>query len=180
MLINQAKQPGRCRSSVLADIQNIVQIQRCCRPSSSPTTSRPIDQQFTRASGRRSPARPTSRFSSAQRALAAIALSLRAFAWTVRAGVGRPCRRPRPRPRQLVTSSQAAVGVLQATQAGNQLLAVQARQLADLTAMLVAAQGRADALEQPVQAAAEGSGTGAFPAFPQHRPATSPSPSMFH
>lgn len=54
----------------------------------------------------------------------------------------------------LVDSSQSAVGVLQATQAGNQLLGVQARQLADLTAML-AAQGRADALEKSRKAAAQ-------------------------
>ncbi|RUY23062.1 P-type conjugative transfer protein TrbJ, partial [Mesorhizobium sp. M7A.F.Ca.US.001.04.2.1] len=54
----------------------------------------------------------------------------------------------------LVGASQSAVGVLQATQAGNQLLAVQARQVADLTAML-AAQGRAAALEQARTAAAQ-------------------------
>ena len=46
----------------------------------------------------------------------------------------------------LVTSSQGATGALQATQAGNQILALQAQQLADLTAT-VAAQGRAQSLE---------------------------------
>lgn len=45
----------------------------------------------------------------------------------------------------LVGSSQSAAGALQATQAGNQLLALQAQQLADLTGA-VAAQGRAQAL----------------------------------
>ncbi len=54
----------------------------------------------------------------------------------------------------LVSASQSAVGVLQVSQAGNQLLAVQARQLADLTA-LVAAQGRAQSLEQARQTAGE-------------------------
>lgn len=54
----------------------------------------------------------------------------------------------------LVGASQSAVGQLQATQAGNQLLGVQSRQLSDLTA-LVAAQGRAAALEMARQAAAE-------------------------
>ena len=53
---------------------------------------------------------------------------------------------------RLVDASQSAVGVLQATQAGNQLLAVQAQQMSDLTALL-AAQGRADALEQARYAA---------------------------
>jgi P-type conjugative transfer protein TrbJ len=43
----------------------------------------------------------------------------------------------------LVTSSQGATGALQASQAGNQLLALQAQQLADLTAV-VAAHGRAE------------------------------------
>jgi type IV secretion system protein TrbJ len=45
----------------------------------------------------------------------------------------------------LVSSSQSAVGALQAVQAGNQLVALQTRQLADLTAV-VAAQSRAQSL----------------------------------
>jgi type IV secretion system protein TrbJ len=54
----------------------------------------------------------------------------------------------------LVTSSQGATGALQATQAGNQLLALQAQQLADLTAV-VAAHGRAQNLESAQHAAAQ-------------------------
>ncbi|CAN7651261.1 P-type conjugative transfer protein TrbJ [Agrobacterium genomosp. 3] len=53
----------------------------------------------------------------------------------------------------LVGQSQGATGALQATQAGNQLLALQAQQLSDLTALL-AANGRADALTTAEQAAA--------------------------
>lgn len=53
----------------------------------------------------------------------------------------------------LARASEAAGGALQASQAGNQLLAVQARQLADLTALL-AAQSQAAALEQARAAAA--------------------------
>ncbi|MBD0417535.1 P-type conjugative transfer protein TrbJ [Oryzicola mucosus] len=53
----------------------------------------------------------------------------------------------------LVGQSQGATGALQATQAGNQLLALQAQQLTDLTALL-AANGRADALSAAEQAAA--------------------------
>jgi type IV secretion system protein TrbJ len=45
----------------------------------------------------------------------------------------------------LVSSSQSAVGALQAVQAGNQLLALQTKQLADLTAV-IAAQSRAQSL----------------------------------
>jgi len=53
----------------------------------------------------------------------------------------------------LVNASQSATGALQAAQAGNQILALQSQQIADLTA-LVAAQGRAQALEQARGAAA--------------------------
>jgi P-type conjugative transfer protein TrbJ len=52
----------------------------------------------------------------------------------------------------LIGQSQGATGALQAAQAGNQLLALQAKQLADLTAV-VAAQGRAQSLESARQAA---------------------------
>jgi P-type conjugative transfer protein TrbJ len=54
----------------------------------------------------------------------------------------------------LLGASQSATGALQATQAGNQLLALQSQQLADLTAT-VAAQGRAQALEDAQREAAE-------------------------
>ncbi|MET4177375.1 P-type conjugative transfer protein TrbJ [Bradyrhizobium sp. LA6.1] len=57
----------------------------------------------------------------------------------------------------LVTSSQGASGALQATQAGNQILALQAQQLGDLTAT-VAAQGRAQSLEAAQRAAAQDQG----------------------
>ncbi|WP_116969002.1 P-type conjugative transfer protein TrbJ [Blastomonas sp. UPD001] len=55
---------------------------------------------------------------------------------------------------RLISSSQSATGALQAAQAGNQLLALQSQQLADLTA-LVAAQGRAQALESARTSAIE-------------------------
>ncbi|MBZ9775157.1 P-type conjugative transfer protein TrbJ [Mesorhizobium sp. CO1-1-8] len=57
----------------------------------------------------------------------------------------------------LVGASQSATGALQATQAGNQLLALQAQQLADLTAV-VAANGRAQALTDAERAAAADQG----------------------
>lgn len=57
----------------------------------------------------------------------------------------------------LVTASQGAAGALQASQAGNQLLALQAQQIADLTAA-VAAQGRAQNLEAAQRAAAQDQG----------------------
>jgi P-type conjugative transfer protein TrbJ len=57
----------------------------------------------------------------------------------------------------LVTSSQSATGALQAAQAGNQLAALQAQQLADLTAA-VAAQGRAQNLEAAQRISAQDQG----------------------
>lgn len=57
----------------------------------------------------------------------------------------------------LVNASQAATGALQASQAGNQLLGLQAQQLADLTAA-VAAQGRAQSLDLAQRTAAQDQG----------------------
>ncbi|WP_375785115.1 P-type conjugative transfer protein TrbJ [Bradyrhizobium sp. Pha-3] len=57
----------------------------------------------------------------------------------------------------LVTASQGASGALQASQAGNQLLALQAQQLSDLTASVVA-QGRAQTLDAAQRAAAQDQG----------------------
>jgi P-type conjugative transfer protein TrbJ len=53
----------------------------------------------------------------------------------------------------LARAGEAAGGALEAAQAGDQLLAVQSKQLADLTALL-AAQGQAEALERARAAAA--------------------------
>ena len=64
----------------------------------------------------------------------------------------------------LVTSSQSASGALQATQAGNQLLALQTQQLGDLTAV-VAAQGRAQSLDAAQRTAAQEQGREQFRRF---------------
>jgi P-type conjugative transfer protein TrbJ len=57
----------------------------------------------------------------------------------------------------LLMASQGATGALQTSQAGNQLLALQAQQLADLTAA-VAAQGRAQSLQSAQLTAAQDQG----------------------
>ena len=54
----------------------------------------------------------------------------------------------------LVGASQNATGALQATQAGNQILALQSQQITDLTALL-AAQGRAESLAAAAETAAQ-------------------------
>ena len=63
----------------------------------------------------------------------------------VQAGVVQSLATTRNETDALVSASQSAVGALQAAQAGNQLTALQIKQLADLTA-LVAAQARANDL----------------------------------
>lgn len=74
-------------------------------------------------------------------------------AMRVQAGVVGNIETQRAELSSLVGASQGATGSLQATQAGNQILALQAGQLADLTALL-AANGRAEALSAAEQAAA--------------------------
>lgn len=74
---------------------------------------------------------------------------------------------------ELVSASQSASGALQAAQAGNQLLAVQAQQLADLTATL-AAMGRAQALDAAGRAAAKAQARDQLRRFLADRPAYTP------
>ena len=74
-------------------------------------------------------------------------------AMRVQAGVVGNIETQRAELSNLVGESQGATGALQATQVGNQILALQAQQLADLTALL-SANGRADALTAAEQAAA--------------------------
>jgi type IV secretion system protein TrbJ len=64
----------------------------------------------------------------------------------------------------LVSASQSAIGSLQAAQAGNQLLALHSQQLSDLAAVL-AAKGRADALEQARVTATESQGQQQYQLF---------------
>ena len=82
----------------------------------------------------------------------------------VQAGVVGNIEGARTTMNSLVSASQSATGALQAAQAGNQLLALQSQQLADLTAA-VAAQGRAQSLDAARQAAIEAEGRERFRRF---------------
>lgn len=73
----------------------------------------------------------------------------------------------------LISASQSATGALQAAQAGNQLLAVQAQQLSDLTATL-AAMGRAQALDAAERAAAKAQAREQLRRFLANRPTYTP------
>ncbi len=74
-------------------------------------------------------------------------------AMRVQAGVVGNIDTNRTQMSELVGRSQSATGALQATQAGNQLLALQSQQLSDLVALL-AANGRAGALNEAERTAA--------------------------
>lgn len=68
----------------------------------------------------------------------------------------------------LVTSSQAASGALQASQVGNQLLALHSQQISDLVALL-AAKARADALEHARIVTNEAQGQAQYQLFATRR-----------
>lgn len=156
MLINQAKNLASLPYSSLQQLQSslqrtqqllsqaqriaydVQQIDRAFATSYGPATSSQSDSALI--------AGAQSRW---QNSVAAFQDALR-----VQAGVVGNLDTNRIQTSALVSSSQGASGALQATQAGNQILALQAAQLADLTAA-VAAQGRAQLLESARRAAAQ-------------------------
>lgn len=158
MLINQAKHLEQLPTSVLNDVErDYSQIQSLLKLANGITYDvQSINTAFTQSY----PAAISSTASDQQLITAARQRwqdSLSAFehALTLGAGAVQNLSGTQTQTGSLVSASQSSVGVLQATQAGNQLVAVQTRQLADLTGLL-AAQGRAQALEQARMAAAEG------------------------
>ena len=82
----------------------------------------------------------------------------------VQAGVVQGLETSRGEMQSLVSASQGAAGALQAAQAGNQLLALQAQQLSALTAVVVA-NGRAQALDAADRAAVRADAKARFSKF---------------
>jgi P-type conjugative transfer protein TrbJ len=159
MLINQAKNLANLPYSSLQQLQSSIQRtqQLLAQAQRIAYDVQQIDRAFSTnyapASGSQSSqvlvANAQSRW---QNSVAALQDTLR-----VQAGVVGNLDTNRIQTSALVTSSQGASGALQATQAGNQILALQAQQLADLTAT-VAAQGRAQSLEAAQRATAQDQG----------------------
>ncbi|MGA7656659.1 MAG: P-type conjugative transfer protein TrbJ [Methylocella sp.] len=157
MLINQAKQLEQLPTTVLNDVErDYSQIQNLLKQANGITYN---VQSLNQAYAQRFPVS----ISSATTGLQMIASaqqrwqdSLSAFQHSLTLGAGAVQNLPNTQAQtaSLLASSQSSVGVLQATQAGNQLVALQTRQLADLTSLL-AAQGRSQALEQARKAEAE-------------------------
>lgn len=159
MLINQAKNLANLPYSSLQQLQSSIQRtqQLLAQAQRIAYDVQQIDRAFSTsyapASGSQtSQVLITNAQSRWQNSIAALQDALR-----VQAGVVGNLDTNRVQTSALVTSSQGASGALQATQAGNQILALQAQQLADLTAT-VAAQGRAQSLEAAQRTAAQDQG----------------------
>jgi P-type conjugative transfer protein TrbJ len=148
-LINEARNLASLPYSALGELQQsigqtqqlLTQAQRIAYDVSA------IDQAFTRAY----PQHYTSATSSPQLLMDAQTRwqnSLAGFqdAMRVQAGVIQNLDRTRAQIGNLVSSSQSATGALQVAQSGNQLIALQTNQLADLTAVM-ASIARAQSLE---------------------------------
>jgi type IV secretion system protein TrbJ len=159
MLINQAKNLASLPYSSLQQLQSSIQRtqQLLAQAQRIAYDVQQIDRAFSTnyapaTSSQSNQALITNAQSRWQNSVAALQDALR-----VQAGVVGNLDTNRTQTSALVTSSQGASGALQATQAGNQILALQAQQLGDLTAT-VAAQGRAQNLESAQRAAAQDQG----------------------
>lgn len=149
MLLNQARNLAKLPYSSLQAIdQSIARTQQLLRQAQRPTYDiNQIDQTFAQIYPLNYAGSTSSQqlFNNAQtrwqNALGAYQQALR-----VQAGIVQALDTTRSQTDALVSSSQSATGILQATQAGNQLVALQTRQLLDLTA-LIAAQSRARSLD---------------------------------
>jgi type IV secretion system protein TrbJ len=140
-----------------------------------------IDQAFTRAY----PQHYTSATSSPQLLMDAQTRwknSLAGFqdAMRVQAGVIQNLDRTRAQIGNLVSSSQSAEGALQAAQSGNQLIALQTNQLADLTAVM-ASIARAQSLESARAVASQAQAREQMERFLTYGPGyQAPTVRMFH
>src|SRR6266446_602702 len=149
MLLNQVRNLTSLPYSALQTIdQSIVRIQQLLNQAQRIAYDiNQIDQAFGRSYPQSYPVSTSSQQLAGdaqtrwQNALAAYQDALR-----VQAGVVQALDTSRAETNGLVSSSQSAVGILQASQAGNQLIALQTRQLVDLTA-LIAAVSRAQSLD---------------------------------
>ncbi|MBX4899802.1 P-type conjugative transfer protein TrbJ [Rhizobium bangladeshense] len=181
MLINQARNLTSLPTSLLSQIEsNFSQMQSLLDQAEQLAYNvQNIDQQFsanyeTFAAGKSNEQLVTAARERWQQSVSAFEDSLKTGAVAV-SGIAST----QSQTSTLVSASQSAVGVLQATQAGNQLLAVQAKQMSDLTAML-AAQGRAEALEKAREAAAQEQAREQFSRFMTGTAYSPSSVRMFH
>jgi P-type conjugative transfer protein TrbJ len=155
MLINQARNLASLPYSSLQQIQQSVQRtqQLLAQAQNIAFDVQKIDQIFSQKYGNVSLSATDSQLVADARSRWQNTVGGLQDAMRVQAGVVSNIDTNRAQMSALVGQSQGATGALQATQAGNQLLALQTQQLADLTAV-VAANGRAQALTDAERAAA--------------------------
>lgn len=149
MLLNQAKNLANLPTSILQQLQsNLQRTQMLLAQAQNITFDiNKIQQAFSTTYG--APAANSSNAALLAAAQTRWQISLGAFqdSLKVQAGVVGNIGANATAMSSLVTSSQLASGQLQASQARNQILALQSQQISDLVAVL-AAKARADALEQ--------------------------------
>jgi P-type conjugative transfer protein TrbJ len=148
MLINQGRNLANLPYSSLQTIQqSISQTQQLLREAQRIAYDvQQIDQAFSTQYGAINPTVSSASLVDGARQRWQNSLSALQDAMRVQAGIVQSIDTARSEAGALISSSQSALGALQASQAGNQLLALQSKQLADVTALL-ASQGRAQSLE---------------------------------
>ena len=156
MLINQARNLARLPYSALQQLQSSIQRtqQLLAQAQNIAYNVQQIDRAFQTTYGGANAGQSNQALIANAQARWQNSVAALQDAMRVQAGVVGNLDTNRTQMSSLVTSSQSATGALQAAQAGNQILALQAQQLADITAA-VAAQGRAQSLQAAQQAAAQ-------------------------
>ena len=155
MLINQAKNLASLPFSALQTLQqNVQRTQQLLQQAQGIAFNvQQIDQMFSQKYGNVSMSATDQQLITDARSRWQNTVGGLQDAMRVQAGVVGNIDSNRTQMSALVSQSQSATGALQATQAGNQLLALLAQQLADLTAV-GAANGRAQALTEAERSAA--------------------------
>lgn len=155
MLINQARNLASLPYSALQEIQQSVQRtqQLLSQAQNIAFDVEQIDQAFQQQYGNVSISATDRRLVTDARTRWQNTVGGLQDAMRVQAGVVGNIDTNRTQMSELVGQSQGATGALQATQAGNQILALQSQQLSDLIA-LVSANGRANALTEAERTAA--------------------------
>ena len=155
MLINQAKNLASLPYSALQTLQQNVQRtqQLLSQAQGIAFNVQQIDQMFAQKYGNVSMSASNQQLVANARDRWQNTVGGLQDAMRVQAGVVSNIDTNRTQMSALVSQSQGATGALQATQAGNQILALQSQQLSDLVALL-ASNGRASALTEAERTAA--------------------------
>ena len=155
MLINQARNLASLPYSALQQLQqNVQRTQQLLQQAQGIAFNvQQIDQMFSQKYGNISMSTSDQQMVADARSRWENTVGGLQDAMRVQAGVVSNIDTNRTQMSELVSQSQGATGALQATQAGNQILALQSQQLSDLVALL-ASNGRASALTEAERTAA--------------------------